>query len=242
MKIEQISEKGKVKLLFHNGRNFLLMPLQETENKKFFEYKNFKIQKWNENNEEKTLVEFYDKEFRDDIFEIISSRINEGENLFTILNSLSFLLEKNKKNYLKLRGDFGEAIFLLKNGGTKAMDNETFDIVWKNKYVEIKTYSPQKRTIMITLKQIKENTLKFVVPIYNDSQGINILEISEKIKNTNPDFSNYLEKKYKKSSYLSELKFKICDPVDITNQIDKNIILPSNIVSAKFSIFINLEN
>ena len=239
MEIKQVRENGNVTLLTFNNRFFILMPLQETNEARFSEYKEFKIKKWNEDNGEiKTLIELNENEFVDEVFDIISDRINNGENIFNILHNLNKLLSKYKEDYLKLRGDVGEALFILNNGGVKADDSETFDIIWNKKYVEVKTFSPQKKTIDISLKQLEDQTLKYAVPIIQDSNGMNILELADIIDETNPDFASYIKNTYNDMSYLGFLKFKNEIPFDITSQLSDEIILPKNVVAAKFSIFI----
>lgn len=235
-----IDETDKVSLTEFNGRSFILMPLQETDDVKFNEYKKFKIQKIVIKGKEKTCVEFYDTEFRDDIFSIVSSRIEEGENIFNILDALNDLLLKDKKNYLKLRGDVGELLFIMENGGVKTKDEESFDIIWNDKYVEVKTFSPAKKTIEISDKQLRDNTLKYATAISQDSNGLTILEMANKIEKTNQELYNYLKETYKKDTYLASLKFKILKPFDITEQTIGEFTFPNNVVSVKYSIFIDV--
>ncbi len=239
MKIEIKNEINNVKLLKFGERYFILMPLQFVEDStQYNEYKKINIVKWKEEgtSEYLTLIEFLDDEFIFEIFDIISSTLSEEDNIFSILNRLNNFLSKDNSDYLKLRGDIGEALFLMNIGGKKTDDSETFDIILGDQYIEVKTYSPQARTINISLQQLQENTLKYAVPIYSDQEGMSIRDMAKEIESTNSEFYQYIMDTYKDNQYLSTLKFKNEKPFEITNQLKGDIVLPDYVISAHFKV------
>lgn len=235
MKIEISRENEYCKFFSYNDRDFILVDERLDTDFTISKYKNFLIKRWEE---DKTLVEILNTVYSDDIFDILSRKLEEGKSVINVISELSDLYMKNSVDYLKFRGDLGEALFLIEFGGKKITDGETYDIELDGKYIEVKSFSNQKKQITISLEQIKENSKVYAVPIEIDQDGLSILDMAEEISNSNPEFAEYIKNSYAKDDELSNRRYKKTIPFDVTEQIDRNIVMPNNVISAEFKISI----
>ena len=172
------------------------------------------------------------------ILEVLGEYINTTKkNLYDSLIDLTKAFKKKRVNLLKFRGDLAEAIFILTVGGEKIYDGASADINLNGKMIEVKSYSPQKRTIHISLQQLNENTLKYAIEILLDNNGKTIIDIANSIK-FNSTFKEYLLSMYSKTIF-EDLKYKLITPKLINNILPKITISDKRIISANFEIQID---
>ncbi|WP_342268472.1 hypothetical protein [Spiroplasma endosymbiont of Aspidapion aeneum] len=163
--------------------------------------------------------------------------INMQSSIWEALIFMNHNFSWSKKEYKKFLGDFAEALFIHKIGGKKLFETSTADIIYNGQMIEVKSYSNQKKTITISDIQIKEKTIKYIVPLELSNDGLNIKQLAEKIKNIDPEFSYYLSERYSNDSY-NYLIYNIQEPINITKFLKYNIDLPKNFLSAKYEISI----
>lgn len=228
-------ENNNCKLLNFGNRDFILLPIKYDEQSNLKNYINLNIEKWSDN---QTIIEISDVEYSKDIFYTISNRLEEGMTLIKILDDISELYLKYKTKYMKFRGDLTEAMFLAFVGGKWINDGETFDIEYNDEYYEVKSFSRQKKTIIISIEQLQQNTRKVAYPIIPDQEGYSIMELSKIISGDNPEFSRYLSAKYGNDDQINSRKYAKVDYFDITDQLNKEIKFSDKIVSGKLEISI----
>lgn len=169
---------------------------------------------------------------------IIEVCMNElGMSLSYTFEFLSNEFKKEKQDYLKFRGDLAESIFIAQNfNAIKIFEGASADIKLNENLIEIKSFSSQKRSIIVSMLQANENTIKYAIKLEVDINGESITTIANKFKN-NIEFKEYLIQKYKDTPF-DILKYKMTTPIDMTNKIPK-IKLTKNIISAFFTILID---
>lgn len=182
---------------------------------------------------------FENDEYIDDIYEIIVQRKdNDFERIFYELNEV-FTLKKNI-SWDKFRGDFGEALYLFFNKGTKSNNEfDTFDFFDENKEkIELKTYSKQKKTILISHEQLQQNVKLFIVPLEVDNNGKTILEVAKEINDQK--FGLELKNKYQNSKWKN-YRFKLNKPTEFFLKNRYKFNLPKGINKAIYEINIDID-
>lgn len=232
---EIIIEKENIKLISDNNKYIIIVKddLKEEDFEKFKE-----ITMWESyiDSERWILLDLdFDQSMTQSIFYTIKELL-KSNNLLNSLHVLSkkFSFKTPKDKYLKFRGDYAEAAYLYKNPKARKLnDHETADINDEGEIIEIKSYSTQKNQVRISLKQIRENTTKLAFPLLNDTDGKNIIELSQSIDDIS--FKEYLIDQYKNTEY-EHIKYTIDkDFLNINDQI-KEFVLPKNIIKADFVI------
>lgn len=217
--------------------HIIRVPYELPENAELSNYLNLEIKAI----EKETFIRMNETEYSLDIFNTISSKVNENNSLLKVLDDVSELYLKYKTKYLKFRGDLAEAIFLYKVGGQAIVDGETFDIKLDEKHIEVKSFSRQRKTIHISFEQLMQTSVKYAVPIIPDHNGMSIIELANTISNNNPEFSKSLIDKYEKDQKISSTKYEITIPIDISEQL-KDIFNNNNkVLRAELEIYIEIN-
>lgn len=142
---------------------------------------------------------------------------------------------KNRPDILKFRGDLAEAIFMLQKGGIKLEDSVSADVVVNGELHEIKSFSPQKRTITISLQQANENTFKSAIELKLSNGGKTITEIAQLLNDNK--FGSYLLETYK-NTYYDLVKYEITTPNNVSKLIPK-FDFGKNIKKATIEIYLD---
>ena len=122
------------------------------------------------------------------------------EKLLTLFDAFKY------KNFLKLRGDIGEAFFIEKFGGKKIENDQKYDVFLNDKYYEIKTFSISNGSITIKNSQINKNIDIIGIMLNYNNNGINIIDLANKISDIK--FKEYLINEYKNSEF-SKYRFSV---------------------------------
>ncbi len=232
-----IKEINGCKWMSYINDEYFVVPKPLSENTDLNNYINMTIDKYDD---ESTFIKMESSEYTEDVFMTIARRIHKDYSLQRILDDISEIYLKIKSKYEKFRGDYAEAAYLAFVGGKSIPDGETFDIEHNGDYIEIKSYSPQSKTIIISLEQIRETSLKLAYPLIPDKNGKSILELAKIIENSNPEFSKKLISKYSSDSVNGTKKYARKHFADITDQLQFDINTSENVISGKLKIFINV--
>lgn len=200
-------------------------------------YRNIKLRKVldKETNKEFSLIE---SEFNNELFNILNSF--EDITINEIFDTISIIFETKKQvNYLKFRGDFGEALFLHLIGGEKApLDSAPFDIILNNEQIEVKTYSSKHKLITVSSEQLKQNIDIYVVPLIPSNKNcVSIIDIANNLRPSY--FKTYLIDTYKNTSY-EKIRYELVIPRVLINKDKIKFSLSKEIKNADFKIDIDL--
>ncbi len=193
----------------------------------------------NENNEtiQGILIDIENDDYIEDIYSLLVNRKNDD--FYEIFINLNKIFEfKKSPSFEDFRGYVGEALFILNIGGRRTENKyDTFDIFDnEGNLIEVKTYSNQKNTITISHEQLIQGAEIFIVPLINDNDGIDIIELSNLIDDH--DFGIEIKTKFKDTKYCSyKFKNETPKPLEWIPEVDEK--LPKGINSAKYimSIF-----
>lgn len=190
------------------------------------------------------LLEF--PEFIDTIQETEKLFKENKETYSSIIKKIIDLFQKyrgNKIDLNKLRGDIGEALFLLKcidlgiidqlnNDNFERQDNDTFDFVIGNKSFEIKTTSRRASEIKLNYRQNKNNLNIVVVKVdyfqHKSSQEyMNILDIYNEIIKRNIKLNSFLlDKKMFYEQYVDTINRNLININEVNYYFFDNKHLP----------------
>lgn len=185
-------------------------------------------------------VEAFDKRSTNILFDILVNR-KKGESFEDLLaytkNILNSEFEELKTKFL---GDYGEALYIYNNGGQRTEnDFDTFDIFKDGEQIELKSYTQQKRTVTVSIKQFISDIDIYVVLLEetNSPEGLTIIDLANKI--SDKKFSDYLITKYSNSSFV-DYKFlnnehKLFDKSKIEINFDSSL---KYILKGKLELFV----
>lgn len=227
-------------LVTYDHKTFYILVYKEVPSSEELKpYKNIEVFKyWDDS----TLLDFGENDYMEDLYEIINKKLTEGYSLIRIIDEVSELFLKSKSKLEKFRGDYAEAAYLAYEGGKPTVDGESFDIIHNDDYIEIKSYSTQQKTIIISIEQLRENTIKKAYPLIKDPDGHSIEDLINLIKDDHPRFANILKIRYENDNDLSTRKFEKRKFHDITDQLSFTEKIPDNIMSGKIKVFINVDD
>lgn len=190
---------------------------------------------------EGVILKFKSKEYIREIYNILADR--KDDDFYKIFVDLNKLFSFKKEISLQeFRGDYGEALYLKYFGGRRTKNlNDLFDIFSKDdELIEVKSYSNKNMHITIQHQQLTGNAKIFIVPLDHSPDGLNIIELAEKIEDS--EFSAYLKLKYAETIWLS-YKFEQIKPEHFKNIPKINKKLPEGIKDAVYKVDItNNEN
>ncbi len=129
-----------------------------------------------------------------------------------ILSIIEGIFEKeNLDNFLKFRGDFGEALYIYHNEGSYKNMNDllSYDIEDNGRMIEVKTMG-QSNIITVSKEQLSQNVDIYYVLLRKSNDSLNIIELANSIKDIH--FRKYLINKYENSEYKN-IKFELCKPL-----------------------------
>lgn len=238
-KFTKIDNNNGCELIEVYNDHYMIIPFPAPEKKYSDNFVNLDIESWSEN---ETIIKIPEKEYSKDIFYTVSSRVNKDKSVIEILDDVSDIYFKQKGKFLKFRGDLIEAMYLAFVGGKWSGEGETYDIEYNGENIEVKSYTPQKNTILISIEQIMQNSKKFAGMVRPDSGGISLKELVDQFKEDNPDFKSSLKRRYKNESDFWEKKYMVPKFHDVTNQVSESIKIESNVVSGKIEISIDVED
>lgn len=215
------------------GEYFMLFdPKFDSNEIKEKQYENIEVIPQDTANKQ-VYVNLRDNDLTVNLAPYIDNELETNIGIFGLLEKLSNSFLLRKSDLKKLRGDFGELLFLKFNRDAEKFFHEgSFDIIDKNKNVyEIKSFSTKKNQVTISIQQLKEKTLKYAVPVIVSTSGrnsITIMDLIEDTKNQMPaQVYNEMISRYEKS-ISRYLPHEITKPFEVTNQL-KEQKLDSNV-------------
>lgn len=238
IEIDGLTDENGCMMFERLGKGFIIIPKPMPSQKELSDYVNINIFEFSEG---ETILEIENVEYLEDVYSLISKRIIEGKSITRILNDVSSLFLRTRSKLEKFRGDYAEAAYLAFVGGKWVPNNDIYDIEHDGKYIEVKSFSPQQKSVIISIEQLRSNTTKVAYPLRASDNGYTISELSELIKNDNPDFAAYLDETYK-GDKQAEKKYEKFDFENITDQLNFNSVLPDTIESGKLKVKITLQN
>lgn len=142
----------------------------------------------------------------DFVHETLLSLIKSMDDVANIDKVISLFSDIPLSEYLKLRGDFAEASFILNHGGEKIIGELKYDILLDGTYIEVKSYSSSQGIVTIKNSQINTSVQIVAADVYMDNNGITIIQLAEKISDRT--FADELINKYTNTN-AALMKFKI---------------------------------
>lgn len=201
----EIEEKNGVVLIrLENGKEVIFYTIDEHDNVvKRKTLQNITYASGFYNEDPGLYIEAFDNRSTKILFDILVNR-KDDESFEDLLaytkNILNAEFEELKTKFL---GDFGEALYIYNNGGERTEnDFDTFDIFKNGEQIELKSYTQQKRTVTVSIKQFISDIDIYVVLLEetNNDDGLTIMDLANKI--TDKKFAEYLISKYANSSFV----------------------------------------
>lgn len=235
----EIESKNGCALLQANNQIWIEVPSPGFESDDFvYDFINMKLHK----NWDKALLVLEDSEYTKEIYELIVSKISPDYPIIRILNEVSEIFLRRKTKNLKFRGDYAEAAYLAFKGGVWVDGNKTYDIKHDGENVEVKSVAPQKKTISISIEQLRSNSRKWVYPLRESTEGLTIIQLADMIANSNSKFSKKLKDTYGDDKECSTEKFELMKFEEVTDQLSKYKEIPLDVKRGTLEIDIKFKN
>lgn len=219
-------------------KRYIVVPRTTPEESELKSYVNLIIAPDGED-ENNTIIAIENSDYAEDLFYLISNKIEDDLSLIEILEDINELLAKAGNDRNKFRGDYAEAAYLAYVGGEWVPGNEIHDIVHNGKNIEIKSFSPQSKTITMSHEQLSSDSIKMAYPLRTSSNGKTILDLAKLIRGSNPRFSDELTKKYENDYLQGNKKYEEMEFLNFTDQLDFEINVPEKV--KKLEIWVQLE-
>lgn len=233
-----IKERFDCKLLSFEDREFILIPGETPDQKELKNYLNISVMNFSEN---ETLIEVEGNDYMEDLFDIISKKIEQGLTITKILEDVSELFLKQKSKREKFKEDYSKAAYLSFEGGNAVPIGTKFNFNHGEKILEIKSYSPTKPSVMMTIDEIRTTAIKIAYELFESEDGLTIIDLSELIKDSNSEFSTYLKARYSEDPEFNDKKFGKGQFKDVTDQLAFGLNIPNNVLDGKLKIYIDVE-
>ncbi len=215
---DKIEENDKFILVKKDESQSFIWIYNNTITKKEYEraqkFKNIKINSIEVEGIEKMSYEFVlDEGYGEHTEWVYDFLIENSDKTFSeILSILEEIFKKDKlEDYLKFRGDFGEALYIYHNEGSYKNMNDllSYDIEDNGRMIEMKTMG-QNNIITVSKEQIHQDVDIYYVLLKKSNNSINIIELANSINDNH--FKRYLLNKYSVSEY-NNIKFGLEKPI-----------------------------